>query len=163
MNKKKQVGNYIIHADGSTPVKWVKKYKEWAKVKIGYSGNPSYQYKTFSFNGESRSYLHRVIWEAFYGPIPKGLVVDHIDGDRMNNSIDNLQLLTRAANSRKSMIASWSKGSLSVAQKVICNETGKVYNHINDLAKELNMKSDYIYKHLRGVAKNVRGKTYRYG
>lgn len=43
---------------------------------------------------------HRIIWEMFNGKIPDGLVVDHIDGDRTNNRIENLRVCTRAENSR---------------------------------------------------------------
>ena len=38
--------------------------------------------------------LHRVIWEEHYGSIPKGYIVHHKDGNKLNNSIDNLELLT---------------------------------------------------------------------
>ena len=37
--------------------------------------------------------LHRAVWEHHNGPIPKGYHVHHSDGDRSNNSIDNLVLL----------------------------------------------------------------------
>ena len=46
--------------------------------------------------------VHRFVWEYFNGPIEKGLTVDHIDGNKLNNHIDNLQLLARGENSRKS-------------------------------------------------------------
>lgn len=39
---------------------------------------------------------YRKIWEAHYGPIPKDQIYDihHIDGDRSNNDISNLRLVT---------------------------------------------------------------------
>ncbi len=40
--------------------------------------------------------LHRVIMEP-----PKGLVVDHIDGDPMNNRRANLRVVTRSANNKR--------------------------------------------------------------
>ena len=43
-------------------------------------------------------YVHRFIWEAFNGPIPDGMTIDHIDNDRTNNRLDNLRLLTHAEN-----------------------------------------------------------------
>ena len=44
--------------------------------------------------------VHRLIWELFNGKIPNGYVVDHLDGNPINNSINNLALKTRAENTR---------------------------------------------------------------
>jgi len=41
-----------------------------------------------------KCYIHRACWEACRGAIPEGFVVHHIDGDRQNNSIDNLACMT---------------------------------------------------------------------
>lgn len=38
--------------------------------------------------------MHVVVWEAFYGKITKGFHVHHIDGDKSNNCIYNLKLLS---------------------------------------------------------------------
>ena len=45
--------------------------------------------------------LHRLIWEAFNGRIPKEMTIDHIDNNKQNNNIANLQLMTRADNTIK--------------------------------------------------------------
>lgn len=37
--------------------------------------------------------LHRVVWEYYNGPIPKGYHVHHKDGNPHNNEIDNLELI----------------------------------------------------------------------
>jgi len=37
--------------------------------------------------------LHRTVWEFHNGEIPKGYHIHHIDGDRNNNSIENLQMI----------------------------------------------------------------------
>jgi hypothetical protein len=39
-------------------------------------------------------FAHRIIWEMHNGPIPEGLVIDHIDTVRDNNRIDNLRVCT---------------------------------------------------------------------
>lgn len=45
---------------------------------------------------------HRIIWEMFNGPIPEGLLIDHIDRDVYNNRIENLRLVTRQQNNMNS-------------------------------------------------------------
>lgn len=37
---------------------------------------------------------YRKIWETIYGPIPKGYEIHHIDGNRMNNDIENLRCVS---------------------------------------------------------------------
>lgn len=39
-------------------------------------------------------HLHREIWKFYRGPIPKGYVVHHKDGDFLNNTIENLECLS---------------------------------------------------------------------
>lgn len=50
-------------------------------------------------NGEQHMFqLHRLIWMAANGDIPEGLEVNHIDEDKSNNSISNLNLMTPKEN-----------------------------------------------------------------
>jgi hypothetical protein len=55
--------------------------------------------KITSDKGERVHYfMHRLMWMAFYGSIPEKMEVDHIDGERANNNIENLRLLTHKRN-----------------------------------------------------------------
>lgn len=50
--------------------------------------------------GGKTVYVHRLVWEAANGPIPAGMCIDHIDGDRQNNVLSNLRLVSMALNGR---------------------------------------------------------------
>lgn len=49
--------------------------------------------------------VHRIIWELAYGEIPDNHVVDHIDGNSLNNSIENLRTVSSETNSRNRCIS----------------------------------------------------------
>lgn len=51
-------------------------------------------------NGKAQSILlHRKIWIDNFGEIPNNSVIHHIDGNKKNNRIENLKLLTRREHS----------------------------------------------------------------
>ena len=42
--------------------------------------------------------MHRIIWVYHYNAIPNNLQIDHIDGNKANNIIENLRLATHSQN-----------------------------------------------------------------
>ena len=44
---------------------------------------------------------HRVIWEQHNGPIPDGCDIHHINGDKLDNRIENLECLNRTEHKRE--------------------------------------------------------------
>jgi hypothetical protein len=48
----------------------------------------------YYLNSTIRKRLHRYVWEREVGPIPKGCHIHHIDGNKANNDITNLSILT---------------------------------------------------------------------
>ena len=38
---------------------------------------------------------HRVVWETHNGPVPNGYDIHHKDEDKLNNNINNLQLVDK--------------------------------------------------------------------
>ena len=51
-------------------------------------------------NKQSRKYVHRLMAEAFIEG-DCSLTVDHIDGDKLNNRLDNLEWVTLSENTRR--------------------------------------------------------------
>ena len=47
---------------------------------------------------------HHLVWETFVGPRTPGMEIDHINGDKMNWSLDNLQEVTPAENRKRAVL-----------------------------------------------------------
>jgi hypothetical protein len=47
-------------------------------------------------------YVHRLVCSAFYGDIPKKMVVNHLDGNKSNNNLSNLEVTTQSENNKHS-------------------------------------------------------------
>lgn len=59
------------------------------------SPTPKHRYLRLSVSGKPQA-LHRMIFLYHHGYLPK--VTDHIDGDRLNNRIENLRACTQSEN-----------------------------------------------------------------
>lgn len=57
-----------------------------------------------------RRSVHRLVWEAFNGPIPGRLEINHKDLDRTNNVLANLELTTHQQNIQHAIDAYKAKG-----------------------------------------------------
>ena len=64
-------------------------------VNVTYRDNHGYQRIT---SKKKRVLVHRLVWETFNGKIPVGMQINHIDGDKQNNSLSNLELVTPSEN-----------------------------------------------------------------
>ena len=64
------------------------------KCKIGYT-----TFNIYDDNSERNiMYGHRLMWESFVCPITPGMVIDHINADKKDNRLSNLQMMTYSEN-----------------------------------------------------------------
>ena len=61
------------------------------RVKSNYIEDSPSGYRRFK---NKKSYVHRMIYEYYFGKLDKNMIVHHKDGDKRNNSIENLESMT---------------------------------------------------------------------
>lgn len=129
-----------------------------AKILKLYEGDDKYQFvvvfpvgqKTKSGKAASRKYfVHRMVMDAFVGPCPEDMTVDHIDRDRQNNALDNLRYATKAEQDENRDLSGIS-GENSRFSKLDWDkvkEIRRLYAHgktIKNLSSEFGVGSDTI-------------------
>ena len=107
------------------------------------------------------SYLvHRLVWEAFNGPIPPGIQVNHLDECKTRNSLDNLELATPKEN------ANWGTRNERIGNKVAQLDTsGKLVNIFNtarEAEKSLNILGTSIIACCRNRENHKRAGGYKW-
>ena len=79
-----------------------RKDKKWEQVKL--LANIKAGYCQVGFNG-MMVYYHTVIWILSTGKdIPQGIYIDHINGNKIDNRIENLRLVTHRENTQNGKV-----------------------------------------------------------
>jgi hypothetical protein len=92
--------------------------------------------------------VHRLVANAFLEKDNKRLEVNHIDGDKSNNSVNNLEWCNRSENIRHSYLNclrfSKKKGNHSLSKLVLNTQTGIYYECVKDAAIAANVEYDTL-------------------
>ena len=59
-----------------------------------------YGYRRITLRTRKRRFEHVLVWEAHHGPVPAGFEVHHKNENKLDNRIENLQLVTRLEHKR---------------------------------------------------------------
>lgn len=108
-------------------------------------------------NSEAKKfYIHRLVAEAFLPNEDELPEVDHISGDKTDNRVANLQWISKVENLRKKETG-WGQ-----PKRVICVETGEIFETITAAAKTVNRKPTSIWRNLKGITQTCAGKHFEY-
>tara|TARA_R110002012_G_scaffold135578_1_gene289465 strand:- start:55 stop:441 length:387 start_codon:yes stop_codon:yes gene_type:complete len=90
-------GVYQVRTDGAIR----RNYKKFSRIKKPTISKRGYQVVgLWKNNVATLHYIHRLVATAFV-PGDTSLTVDHIDGDKLNNSISNLEWVSKSENTKR--------------------------------------------------------------
>lgn len=151
-------GEYAVTSCGKV---WSHKRNKFLKLRRQRDG---YYLVNLSQHSISTTYqVHRLVAEA-YLENPNDLpCINHIDGIKEHNNIQNLEWTTYSDNMAHSYeIGLRNKGGINAmstvnCKKVRCIETGIVYNSGKEAAQAMGLDPSHISKCCRGTAKSHKG------
>lgn len=121
-----------------------------------------YNMVKLSINGKARGLLvHRLVAIAFVPNPQNKEQVNHIDGCKQNNNVNNLEWATQSEN----IIHAHKEGLMSsngIKRKVYCFQTSKTYPSIMQASAELGIHASGIGRVCRGEQKQTKGYTFKY-
>lgn len=103
--------------------------------------------------------IHRMVAEAFVPNQSGKREVNHKDGDRSNNRHTNLEWVTPSENIQHSYDELEHK---AYSRKVVCVETGEVFDSIKEAAESKGLKLPLIWKCCNGKQKTTGGYHWKY-
>lgn len=117
-------------------------------------------YKAIRLNGVIK-YEHRLIWEQAYGEIPKGYQIHHINHNKLDNRLENLEMISNSDHQKQHSVANklgldrqgvepTNKTPIEIREKIIAlRQTGML---LKDICKEVSLSYPTVLKYAKGVA-----------
>ena len=138
------------------------------KLKKATIKNWGYKCVDLYLNGKRENKtIHRLVAMTFI-PNPNGYkVINHIDGNKLNNNVNNLEWCTQSYNIKHSYdnnlhIPTIEKAINSRKRKILCHQNNKKYNSIIEAAKDLNLNTGKICEVCKGTRNHTKGYTFEY-
>ena len=128
------------------------KYDKKKILKLQVRGRGYYYFKLCENNIIKNYSVSRFVYECFKGDIPNEREVDHIDNDKKNNNIKNLQLLTKKENIKKSHFRKEVKSFNIETRKE------KKFRSIKEATEEIGVSSSSICLNCKKIIKTTKSK-----
>lgn len=108
--------------------------------------------------------IHKYVALYFCEGYREGLVVNHKDGNKLNNIATNLEWCTHSENTKHAYKLGLAKLTSSTfpKRKVLCMETGIEYDSISDASRSTGVSRGNINSVCIGTRKTAGGYTWRY-
>lgn len=137
--KYKKVYNLIIFENGTI----YREFKTKCKLIKPIAGSRGYW--LIYVNGKLML-AHRLIIEAFNGK--SELTVDHIDGDKMNNSLNNLEYVTLSENIERAYSKGLKEKNLLSSRKQV-SFNNRIYKSATELSRNLGRCDSYVSQKIK--------------
>ena len=159
LGRVKSLGRWVNYKNKGKRLKREKILKS-SVDKIGY------MYVGLYKNGKVKYFkVHRLVAEAFYGEIPKGMQVNHINEIKTDNRLENLNLMTPKENINWGTAIQRRIGKMSKPVVQIDQLTDTIiaeYPSLREVKRQLGISISHISQCCKGNRKTCGGYKWRY-
>ena len=142
--------NYMVSSYGRI------KRIDSGKIYTGITNNRGYVRFDLSEHGKRFVVAgHRAVAEAFLPKVDGKTLVNHKDGNKRNNKVENLEWCTQHENSIHAYHVLNTKPSRMIP--VLCVETGMIYDSMMDAQRKTGIKAMLIHRCIYGQRKTTHG------
>lgn len=130
-------------------------------------GNHGYLTVSLMVDGKNhRCLVHRLVAEVFLEIAPFNAEIDHKDGNKLNNSVKNLGLITVSERQRKHRqqisVIGRETGKKSISQFSLDGKLIKIYEAVSDACREWDFEPSALSRAASGKQKTSYGYLWRW-
>ena len=145
---------HIIKANKYGGTRITKEYIK--KTNVGWHG---YVWVSLSKNGKGKTHsVHSIVARAFINNSSGLKYINHIDGNKQNNNVNNLEWCTAHENQMHASAI----GLITQSKKVICVETGEIYQSSGEAERKTGICGRNIRSACSGKYKTAGGYRWKW-